>query len=241
VARAAARGDLGAFGATASEALRLNAFLTLPAAAGLAALAYPIIELIYQHGRFTAFDTGQTALALQAYAVGLSGYAAIKILAPCFYALGLPKIPLRISLIGIAVNLALNLTNARVFHLGHAGLALTTSCVALVNVAQLYLALRGRVDLGRSGALASFLVRCVLAAALCGGVAWGLYHIVETAVASRLLRAGGLGCAIAAGGGAYFLAARFLRLEESEQAWAMIARRLPGAGNRRLRARAGEP
>lgn len=241
VARAAARGDLGAFGATASEALRLNAFLTLPAAAGLAALAYPIIELIYQHGRFTAFDTGQTALALQAYAVGLSGYAAIKILAPCFYALGLPKIPLRISLIGIAVNLALNLMNARVFHLGHAGLALTTSCVALVNVAQLYLALRGRVDLGRSGVLASFLVKCVLAAALCGGVAWGLYQIVETAVASRLLRAGGLGCAIAAGGGAYFLAARFLRLEESEQAWAMITRRLPGAGNRRLRARAGEP
>ena len=83
VARAAARGDLKSFGGTAAEALRLNAFLTLPAAAGLAALAYPIIQLIYQHGRFTAFDTGQTALALQAYAIGLSGYAAIKILSPC--------------------------------------------------------------------------------------------------------------------------------------------------------------
>ena len=71
VARAAARGDLREFGATAGEAIRLNAFLTLPAAAGLAALAYPIIEMIYQHGRFSAFDTGQTALALQAYAVGL--------------------------------------------------------------------------------------------------------------------------------------------------------------------------
>ena len=241
VARAAARGDLREFGATASEALRLNAFLTLPAAAGLMALAYPIIELIYQHGKFSAFDTGQTALALEAYAIGLSGYAAIKILAPCFYALGLPRIPLRISLIGIGVNLVLNLMNARVFHLGHAGLALTTSCVALVNLAQLYFALRKRVDLGAFGALASFLARCLLASALCGGVAWGGYHVVESIAASRLLRAGGLGCAIAAGGGAYFLAARLFRLEESEQAWAMIARRLPGARNRRLRARAGEP
>ena len=106
VARAAARGDLSGFGATAGEALRLNAFLTLPAAAGLAVLAYPIIELIYQHGRFSAFDTGQTALALQAYAVGLSGYAAIRIMGPCFYALGSPpKIPLRVSLIGMVVNL----------------------------------------------------------------------------------------------------------------------------------------
>ena len=239
VARAAARGDLAEFGATANEAVRLNAFLTLPAAAGLAALAYPIIELIYQHGRFSAFDTGQTALALEAYAVGLSGYAAIKILAPCFYALGLPKVPLRISLIGIAVNLALNLMNTRVFHLGHAGLALTTSCVALVNVAQLYFALRKRVDLGALGTLASFLLRCLLASAICGAIAWGLYHVVEVSAVSRLLRAGGLGCAIAAGGGAYFLATRLMRLEESEQAWRMIARRLPGGGNRRLRAPPG--
>ena len=241
VARAAARGDLKGFGETANEAIRLNAFLTLPAAAGLMVLAYPIIELIYQHGKFSAFDTGQTALALQAYAIGLSGYAAIKILAPCFYALGLPTVPLRISLIGIAINLALNLMNSRVFHLGHAGLALTTSCVALVNVAQLYFALRKRVDLGAFASLFSFLLRCLIAAGVCGGVAWGLYHLIGTVTPSRLLRAGGLACAIGAGGGAYFLAARLLRLEESEQAWGMIARRLPGGGNRRLRARAGEP
>ena len=93
VARAAARGDMAGFGATANEAIRLNAFLTIPASAGLAALAYPIIEMIYQHGRFSAFDTGQTALALQAYAVGLAGYATIRILTPCFYALTLPKDP----------------------------------------------------------------------------------------------------------------------------------------------------
>ena len=241
VSRAAARGDLAAFGATANEAVRLNAFLTLPAAAGLAALAYPIIELIYQHGRFSAFDTGQTALALQAYAVGLSGYAAIKILAPCFYALGLPRVPLRISLIGIGVNLALNLFNARVLGLGHAGLALTTSCVALVNVAQLYFALRKRVDLGALSGLASFLARCVVAAAVCGGVAWGLNQAVDALTTSRLLRAVGLGCAIAGGGGGYFLAALVLRLDESAQAWRMISRRLPGLGNRRLRGRVGEP
>jgi hypothetical protein len=76
---------------------------------------------------------------------------------------------------------------------------------------------------------------------VCGCVAWGLYHEVGALTVSRLLRAGGLGCAIAAGGGAYFIAARILRLEESEQAWAMIARRLRGARNRRLRTPSREP
>ena len=88
VTRAHARGDMAAFAATARDSLRLAWFLALPAAAGLAALAHPLIGLIYQHGRFSARDTEQTALALQAYAIGLAGYAAIKVLVPCFYALG---------------------------------------------------------------------------------------------------------------------------------------------------------
>ena len=41
----------------------------------------------------------------RAYALGLAGYAAIKVLTPCFYALNLPRTPLRISLIAIGVNL----------------------------------------------------------------------------------------------------------------------------------------
>ena len=86
-----------------------------------------IIGLIYQHGHFSARDTSQTALVLQAYAVGLAGYAAIKVLTPCFYALNLPRTPLRISLVAIGVNLALNLANANVFGLGVAGLAMANS------------------------------------------------------------------------------------------------------------------
>ncbi|HEY2179249.1 MAG TPA: murein biosynthesis integral membrane protein MurJ, partial [Caulobacteraceae bacterium] len=147
VARAFARGDLAEFGRTARDSLRLVWFLALPASVGLAFLARPIIALIYQHGRFDAHATLETAWALQAYAVGLAGYAAFKILTPCFVALGLPKTPLRVSLIGIAINLALNTVNALV-GFGHVGLALTTSAVALLNFVQLMNALSRRMDLG---------------------------------------------------------------------------------------------
>jgi putative peptidoglycan lipid II flippase len=230
VARAFARGDMATFGATARDSLRLSWFLALPASVGLAVLAGPIITLIYQHGRFTAHDTAQTALALQAYSLGLAGYAAIKVLTPCFYALGLPRTPLRISLIGIGVNVALNLLNVWVFGLGHAGLALATSGVALVNFLQLMAALSRRVDLGGSRQWTAFLVRCLAAAALCGAAAWGVNHLVEAATPSRLWRAGGLAAAIGVSLPVYFVAARALRLDESVEAWRMIRRRLPGAG-----------
>ncbi|HEY2483096.1 MAG TPA: murein biosynthesis integral membrane protein MurJ [Caulobacteraceae bacterium] len=228
VTRAFARRDMAAFGHTARDSLRLAWFLALPASAGLAVLAGPIIALIYQHGRFSAHDTIQTAHALQAYAVGLAGYAAIRVATPCFYALGLPKTPLRISLIGIAINLVLNTLNVTVFGFGHVGLALTTSAVALINFAQLMSALSRQVDVGGVRQWGWFLVRCAAAAGLCGFVAFEVNHLVELATASYLLRALGLAAAIAASVPVYFAFARVLRLEESADAWRMLRRRIPG-------------
>ena len=46
-----------------------------------------MIGAIYQGGKFHAFDTQQTALALSCYAIGLAGYSALKVLNPAFYAL----------------------------------------------------------------------------------------------------------------------------------------------------------
>jgi putative peptidoglycan lipid II flippase len=224
VTRAAARRDFAAFGHTAQDSLRLTAFLTLPAAAGLAALAEPIIAVIYQHGRFGAHDTRETALALQAYAVGLSAYAAIMVLRPCFYALGLPKLPLRVSLIGIGVNLVLNLFNMQVLKFGHVGLALTTSMVAVVNMLQLFIALARRVRMGAASEWLGFLARCLAAAAVCGALAWLVAHQAETWGVPEVV---GLGAGVGAGAGGYFAAARLLALKESAEAWRMIRRRLP--------------
>ncbi|HZK99538.1 MAG TPA: murein biosynthesis integral membrane protein MurJ [Caulobacteraceae bacterium] len=224
VTRAAARDDMAAFGHTARDSLRLAAFLTLPAAAGLAVLAEPIIAMIYQHGRFSSHDTRETALALQAYALGLAGYAAIIVLRPCFYALNLPKIPLGVSLIGIGLNLVLNFLNMQVFGLGHVGLALTTSLVATANMAQLAWALRGRVDLGTGAEWAVFLLRCAVAAALCGALAWGGFHLLTLWRVPSILA---LGPAVALAVGGYFGAARIVGLSESGEAWRLIRRRLP--------------
>ena len=62
---------------------------------GLAVLGEPLIAAIYQGGKFALSDARQTAFALACYAVGLAGYAAVKVLAPAFYALNNARIPSR--------------------------------------------------------------------------------------------------------------------------------------------------
>ncbi|MGH7856314.1 MAG: murein biosynthesis integral membrane protein MurJ, partial [Candidatus Binatia bacterium] len=145
VSRAASRDDLPAFREKIAEALQLLLFLCIPAAVGLAVAAEPIIGLIYEHGRFDASDTHAAGLALAAYSIGLTGYASIKVLGPAFFALNDTRIPMAVSLLSVAVNLALNWMAVRVFHLGHGGLALSTSLVALWNSALLFLFLRRKI------------------------------------------------------------------------------------------------
>jgi putative peptidoglycan lipid II flippase len=226
VARRFARDDLASFGRTVRTSLRLTLFLSVPAAVGLAVLAPTIIALIYQHGHFSARDTSQTALALRAYAIGLAGYAAIKVLTPCFYALNLPRTPLRISLIGIGVNLVLNVMNARVFGLGHAGLAIATSGVAIVNFVQLWVALSRQVSFGRVGEWLAFVGRVLAAAAACGAVAWGLNWATHVWLHGALLHALGLFAAIGAAMLVYAGASYALRIGETADAIAILRRRL---------------
>ena len=74
IARHAAAGDRTALRGTLARGLRLGFLLTIPSTLGLMFLADPIISVIFQHGRFDAEATLQTASALRFYAVGLAAY-----------------------------------------------------------------------------------------------------------------------------------------------------------------------
>lgn len=175
VSRSAANENLGEFRDKVSEGLRLALFLTVPASVGLAILAEPIIGTIYQRGAFTLFDTTQTAVALQMYAIGLASYACIKVIAPTFYALDAPKIPVRVSIIGIILNIILSFVFIRVLGLGIAGLPLSTSLVALINVTELSFILRKK--LGNFGNMPLFIAKLTTSALGMGICVHHLYKI----------------------------------------------------------------
>jgi putative peptidoglycan lipid II flippase len=163
VARQAVEGRLVDLRGTLSGAIRLVFALTLPATFGLWALSQPLVQLLYQHGRFRAIDTEQTAAALSAYCIGLCAYAAVKVLVPVYYALGDTRTPVIASFLSVAVNLTGNLL--LMGPLGHVGLALSTSLTMLFNFAQLSYYLRRKLKRLEGKRMGATFVRTALASA----------------------------------------------------------------------------
>lgn len=172
VSRSAAVGDMAGFRTALSHALRLVFLLTIPAAIGLIMLARPIISVIYEHGKFDAHATDQTAAALQFYAVGLAAYSAVKVLAPAFYALDRRYLPMLVSIGSIVLNFCLNWFFLFKMGFGHRGLALSTSLVAITNFLLLYVMMRRCAGQLETGALLKTLSKLFVAGALLAGVCW---------------------------------------------------------------------
>jgi putative peptidoglycan lipid II flippase len=170
MARQAATGDTRALAGTLNFALRLAAYICVPATVGLLVLRAPITRVLFERGRFTPADTVATAEALSGYAVGLVAFAAARISAQAFYALGQPGVAVRLGVLAIAANIVAALALMR--PLGHAGLAYASSIGAFVNlVALLWVARRRFGRLGGRTLLAS-LLRTGAAAAPLGLWCW---------------------------------------------------------------------
>ena len=227
ISRSAAASDIDEFRRTLSRSLGLVFLLTLPSSAGLAVLGEPIIASIYQGGRFTLADTRQTALALSCYALGLAGYAAVKVLAPAFYALNNARTPMTVSLISIAINYAAASTMIRLAGLGHAGLALSTSLVAIFNFTALLWAMRARIGGIHGRELAGSFGKVIAASALMGAACFGSSHLVQSWLGlGRLARLADLAISLPLGVAVFYLSARALGVAELEMAGAAIARPL---------------
>ncbi|HEY3352655.1 MAG TPA: murein biosynthesis integral membrane protein MurJ [Polyangia bacterium] len=214
LARNAAEKDLTGLRDTLRHALRLVAFLTVPSMVGLIVLSRPIIRLLFEHGRFSAADTHATAVALCYYTVGLYAYSSVKALAPAFYALGRPRVPVWASVSAVGANLVLNATLYPL--LGFRGLALGVAAAAIVNAGVLAVTFQRQVGGLWRRDLGVVLAKVSIAAAATGGVAWaalqGMLRLVGTHGLGAKLAAGLV--PVAAGGAAYLAVCLLLHVEE---------------------------
>lgn len=215
ISRSAGAGNMDEFRRTLSKSLAMVFLLTVPSSIGLIVLGPSIIGAIYQGGKFTPADTSQTAAALSCYAIGLAGYSALKVLNPAFYALHDARTPMIISLISIAVNYVTAATMLEGIGLGHAGLALSTSVVALFGSVALFAILRKRIggvygrDLFNSG------WRIVVASAAMGGVVLASTRIMRAMLGqSAPAHVADLLVSIPLGLAVFYGACRMLRVPE---------------------------
>jgi len=247
IARSAARARMDEFADTLGRSLRMSLFLAIPSSVGLAVLGRSMIGAVYQWGRFQAFDTRQTAAALACYSVGLAGYSAIKLLAPAFYALNDARTPMLVSVASIAINLAAALLLVKQVGMGHAGLALSTSIVALAGAAALLGMLHARLasmdaamDVRK---LAASALKICSAAAAMGMMCGASSHLIHAlAGAGKAAQLADVAVSIPLGAAVFCAVAHRLGSAELKELWAACytARRNasrpevgdPPAGNR---------
>jgi putative peptidoglycan lipid II flippase len=224
ISRSAAVGNMDEYRRTLSRSLGLVFLLTLPSSIGLALLGKSMIGAIYEGGRFSVYDTGQTAAALSCYAVGLTGYSALKVIGPAFYALNDARTPMLVSLASILLNFFAASWMSAWF--GFAGLALSTSIVALFGALSLFAILRNRIQGVYGRDLASSILRIVAASAVMGAVVYGSNALITGRLGvSRLADVTNLLISMPVGVAVFYTACRMLRVSELE----LAARGMPAS------------
>lgn len=239
LSRLVSEGKLDKFRSTLSDSLNLAFLLTIPSACGLVVLGEPIIRLIYEGGAFDASDTQMTAWALAAYSIGLSGYAAIKIVSPSFYALDDAKTPMYVSVASILVHVATSYGMMRLLSgygvsperpsgYGHVGVALATSTVALVNFFALVFLMRRKISRINGGEILAALVKIGVVSALMSAVCWFSYYFLHRQFGGANLLYKLIECfvPIALGGVTFFAAAKILKVKEIDKLYNALARKL---------------
>ena len=219
ISRSAASGRIEEFRQTLSQSLGVVFLLTVPSSVGLVVLGKSMIAAIYQGGKFQAYDTERTSLALACYAIGLAGYSAIKVLTPAFYTLHDARTPMLVSLCSILINYAAASSMIKLAGLGHAGLALSTSMVALFSFVVLFWILRNRIGGIYGRALGSSVLKITLASLVMGGAVLLSSRLVQMWLGvSRLARLMDLAISIPVGLAVLYGGCRLLRVPELDLA-----------------------
>ena len=169
IASAAGRGWADT-GDAVRSASGLIAALLLPATLGLWLVAEPLAGTVYQVGNFTDEGLARCVLATQMFALAIVPVALAKLFVRALHAHRDQRTPLRIGIMTVVLNLALNVTLLLTTELGEAGLALATAVSAWVSCL-CYVVIIARRGGGRMLAL-SQLLRPIIGTVAMGFAVW---------------------------------------------------------------------
>jgi putative peptidoglycan lipid II flippase len=223
ISRYAAAGDQANLAAAYRKGMRLILIINIPAAAGLAVLALPIIRVIFQSGNFNSGATAMMTPVLIANAMGLPFLSFASLALRAFYAQKDTVIPVRAALLSFAVNLTVSIALMR--SLSTVGLAIASSVASAAQAVYLqwHLARKSEglafrhltADLGKI-----IVATLVMTAAVAAGW-WAWRHAVHR---SKIGDALGIVALIGIGVAIYGAMVWWLRVEAREDALALLNR-----------------
>lgn len=215
--------DHGGVKRTLDYAIRLIAFITLPATVALVILGGPIVEGLFQFGAFDAESTAMTSFALTFHACGLFFIGQARVLTQVFFAYKDLRTPTLVSAADAVLNIGLCLLLSA--PLGHGGIALASTLAAVANSVLLHYLLARRLGALGLGAFFGRVLRIAGATALMAVVLFGLAAVFPPHFASRLALIGWILMALAIAGGTYLVAAQLLGVNELQTLFGALRRR----------------
>jgi putative peptidoglycan lipid II flippase len=230
LSRLATRRDFAGLQALIGTGMRQIGLLLIPSAAAFAALATPIVRLVYERGEFGPESTSQVSEALFWFSFSLPFSGITLLLTRSFFSLQRPWIPTQLALWSLAVNAIVSL--ALYEPLGIGGIVIGTvmsNLVLTVLEARRLRAEIGGLEIARTLRAAAIMIA---AAALLAGVAYltwyGLDELLGRSLPAQIVS---VTAALALGGLAY--AAVLLRsgLPEARQILELFTRRFRRAAS----------
>ena len=191
---------------TLNFSLRMVIFALMPASIGLITLGLPIIRALFEHGKFDFQASKLTYSALLFYSCGLVSFSFVKVTASAFYSMKETKIPVKIAVLCMALNVILNIILMK--PLGVGGLALATTISSSLNAFLLIYNLRKKIgQIGAKKILNSFL-KILVASLIMGATVLILSKLDYTYKIIQVFITITIGIIV------YFLMSKFLNIEE---------------------------
>ena len=159
------------------RSLRIMAFVMLPITALGMVLREQVVALLIGYGKYTAAAEHLTADTLLLFLIGLTAHSAIAVLARAFYARHDTRTPTVAAVLAVVVNCALAIVLVGPLGLPAIGLAIAIAAWSEALLLLLWLH-RKEPDIDLGG-LMSVVVRCLVAAAAAGIVAFLVLHVVD--------------------------------------------------------------
>lgn len=204
--------------------LRLNFYVCLAAAVGLYFLSEPIIELLFQRGRFSAQDTLATAGVLKVWAMIMIPTSGVRVIAPGYYSVKNTWYPALTSAICLGVHLFLAPRMMGAW--GLFGLNMSSFTSSMLNFTFLLVAYGFMVTSFSYGKLALQLAKFLVPAAAMACVLqlyWILRGWMGNGFPGLVVS---LGVTIVLGALTYAIVSRLMKLEEFDQTAARMFRKI---------------
>jgi putative peptidoglycan lipid II flippase len=228
IARHAVKGDFVAMAGDFQKGIRLILVINIPAAAGLALLSGPIIQLVFHHGLVSQADARSMGLLLAIMAVGLPFFSVVNLMVRAFYAVKDTRTPVRVAMADFFINIGVTL--ALIPFLGVIGIVIASTTSIIAQAVLLERSLVRRLPDMHFAPLLPSLGKVAVGTAVMAGVVeagwFGVRHLGLGPAAAALVSVVGL---IPAAVAVYGLILWKLRIEGRDEIEALLAR-LPLVG-----------